>query len=55
MERDEDQAAALRTVTALLAAHGVEPPADDLDALAGVLPSLQARMARIHAVDCGDA
>jgi len=55
VERDEEQAAALRSVTELLAANGVRPPTADLEALAGVLPGLRSRMERIHAVDCGDA
>jgi len=44
----------LPEVTALLAAHGITPPAGDLEALAEVLPSLRGRMQRLHAVDCGD-
>lgn len=42
-------------VTALLAAHGIDAvPEDDLDILAGLLPSIGGRMARLWAIDCGD-
>lgn len=53
---DEETATATRSVVAvMLAASGVAPPPADLDEIAAALPAIRRRMARLHAVDCGDA
>ncbi|HXZ85566.1 MAG TPA: hypothetical protein VEI82_08760 [Myxococcota bacterium] len=44
----------LSTVRALLKAHAIAPPEDDLRALADGLPLLRARIAALHAIECGD-
>ena len=41
-------------VRALLAAHGIAPPDDELELIATAYPSLRARAAALHEVDCGD-
>jgi hypothetical protein len=44
----------LALVRALLAAHGIEPPAGDLAAIAAAYPSLRARIDSLYTVECGD-
>jgi hypothetical protein len=44
----------LALVRALLAAHGIEPPADDLAAIAAAYPFLRARIESLYSVECGD-
>lgn len=45
----------LALVRALLAAQGIEPPAEDLAAIAAAYPALRARIASLYTVECGDA
>ena len=41
-------------VGALLGAHGVVPPAADLEALEKLYPAIRRRMDRLYTVDCAD-
>ena len=54
MDDAQHTAAPRDVVAALLSAHGLDVPAADLDALGAVYPAIRQRMARIHAVACGD-
>lgn len=47
-ERTRDQVAALLTTA------GLDPPAQELDRLAGLYPGLRRSVDRFHAVDVGD-
>ena len=44
----------LSLVRALLAAQGIEPPAEDLAAIAAGYPALRARVESLYTVECGD-
>jgi len=52
MGDDDDQVRA--EVSALLRAAGVDPPASEVDRLAGLYPGLRRSLDRFHAVDVGD-
>jgi hypothetical protein len=45
----------LALVRALLAAQGIDPPAEDLAAIAAGWPALRARIESLYTVECGDA
>jgi hypothetical protein len=50
---DDDQQAH-QTVAALMKAAGLNPPADELERLAGLYPGLRAAADRFHRCDVGD-
>ncbi|MEM9564892.1 MAG: hypothetical protein AAGA93_19880 [Actinomycetota bacterium] len=41
-------------MAALLRVAGLDPPADEIDRLAGLYPGLRRSVERFHAVDAGD-
>jgi hypothetical protein len=44
----------LQTVRTLLTAAGLNPPADEIERLAGLYPALRRSLDRFHRIDAGD-